>query len=130
MADIIGLIPLTIPGIVASFMNSLLAGIVIMAADKLIAHNIEAKHALLISGIALFITPILGAFAADFVALPGFVFAYLLPLLVWIVLGELLLKSGMAAKLKVMAIAFVVYVVLSFTVGPALLGLVSGFLPA
>lgn len=129
MADIIGAIPLTIPGIVASFVSSLIAGLVIIVADKLVAHNIEAKHAMMISGIALFITPILGAFAADYTALPGFVFSYLLPLAVWVVLGELLLKSDRVAKLKVAAIAFLAYTALSITVTPMIISAVSGFLP-
>lgn len=133
MVDIAGLIPLTLSGIVAAFVNSLLAGIIIIIADKLVAHNTEAKRALMVSGIALFITPVLGAFAAGYTALPAFlsgiVFAYLLPLIVWIVLGEALLGGDMKAKLKVMIIAFVAYTVLSFTAGPAIVGFVAGFLP-
>lgn len=129
MVDIIGFIPLTIPGIVAMFLDSLLAAVVIILADKIIAHNIEAKHAFMISGIALFIAPILGAFAASYIALPGFIFAYILPLLVWVALGEILLQADRMAKVKVMAVAFVVYLVLSFTVGPRLISLVAGILP-
>ncbi|MBI2233127.1 MAG: hypothetical protein HYU56_04355 [Candidatus Aenigmarchaeota archaeon] len=128
------LIPLTIPGIVTMFVNSLLAFIVVVLSDKVISHNLELKRASIVSGVALFITPVVGALVAGYTALPvslsGIIFAYVLPLLVWIVLGEILLKSDMKTKLKVMAIAFVAYIVLSFTVAPVLLGVVSGYLPA
>ncbi len=128
------LIPLTIPGIVTMFVNSMLAFMVVVLSDKVISHNLELKRASIVSGVALFITPVVGALVAGYTALPlylsGILFAYVLPLLVWIVLGEFLLKSDMKTKLKVMVIAFVAYIVLSFTVAPVLLGVVSGYLPA
>lgn len=39
------LIPLTIPGIVTMFVNSLLAFIVVVLSDKVISHNLELKRA-------------------------------------------------------------------------------------
>lgn len=127
------LIPLTIPGIVTMFVNSLLAFVVVVLSDKVISHNLELKRASIVSGVALFITPVLGALVASYTALPvylsGIIFAYVLPLLVWIVLGEILLKSDMKTKLKVMVIAFAAYMILNFTVGPILFGFVPGFLP-
>lgn len=129
MTDIIGAIPLSVAGIVATLVNALLAFVVILVIDKVIAHNLEPKKALIISLVALFLTPVLGAFAASYIALPDLVFAYVMPLLVWVVLGEILLEGDMTAKLKVMVIAFIVYIVLSFTVAPMLLSFVSGVLP-
>ncbi|MBS3053834.1 MAG: hypothetical protein J4469_05020 [Candidatus Aenigmarchaeota archaeon] len=126
------LIPLTIPGIVTMFVNSLLAFIVVVLSDKVISHNLELKRASIVSGVALFITPVVGALVAGYTALPialsSIIFAYVLPLLVWIVLGEILLRSDMKTKLKVMVVAFVAYFILNFTVGPIILGFVSGFL--
>ena len=129
MVDIVGLLPLTLGGVITTLVNALLAFVVLLAADKVVAHNQEPKKTLIVSLVALFITPVIGAYAASFATLPDFVFSYLLPLFVWIILGELLLEGDYRTKLKVVGIAFIAYIVLSFTVGPILLSTISGLLP-
>lgn len=116
--------------IISLLISSLVAFIAIVIADKLIAHNFEAKHSFIMAIVALFATPIVIGFILGMLALPLFVVAgveiisgLLLPLVVWIVLGELLLESDRMTKLKVVIIAFVVYLVLSIFLTPALLGI-------
>lgn len=129
MADITGVIPLSWTGIAATLVNALIAFFVILIVDKVVAHNLEAKHALIMSIVALFITPVAGAFAATYIALPGIVFAYVLPLAVWIIIGEILLEADTTTKLKVIVIAFAIYLVLSFLAAPRILSFIPGYLP-
>lgn len=116
--------------IISLLISSLVAFIAIVIADKLIAHNFEAKHSFIMAIVALFATPIVIGFILGMLALPLFVVAgvevisgLLLPLVVWIALGELLLESDRMTKLKVVIIAFVVYLVLSIFLTPVLLGI-------
>jgi len=102
--------------VVSTLLSALVAWIAIMISNKVIAHNVDAKRGLVMSIIALFIVPIIGAF----IALPiPFFGAYILPLIVWIILGEVLLRGeGATTKLKVVIVAFVVYILLSIFVAP------------
>ena len=116
--------------IISLLISSLVAFIAIVIADKLIANNFEAKHSFIMAIVALFATPIVIGFILGMLALPLFVVAgvevisgLLLPLVVWIALGELLLESDRMTKLKVVIIAFVVYLILSIFLTPVLLGI-------
>lgn len=123
MVDILAAVPLSLGGIIATLINALLAFVVIIIVHKAIAHSLNAKHALIMAIIALFLTPVVAAFALEAVALPALVGAYIIPLVVWIILGELLLKEGMMTKLKVTVVSFVVYIILSLFVAPSIFSL-------
>lgn len=114
---------LSVGYIISLLVNAIVAAIAIIIVNKVIAHNVEAKHAFIMALVALFITPIVGAYIAPFVPLPYFG-AFILPLIVWIALSQLLLSADAVTKLKVAVIAFVVYLVLSIYLTPIVLGLV------
>jgi hypothetical protein len=115
--------------ILATFVSALVAFIAILISDKIMAHEIEIKQCFIIAVTALFIGPLIGAFIAGIIAVPdvlaGVFAAYLVPLLIWIILGELLLKIDKMAKLKVMVVAFVVYIVLNMVLSPVIFSLIS-----
>ena len=125
--DILSALPLTTSGIVATFIDAIIAFIVIVAVNKFIGHNFEPKRTFVMAIVALFLAPIISVALIGSTALPGFVSVYVVPLVLWIVLGELLLQGeGMKTKLEVTIIAFVVYSVLRIVLVPA----IAGLLPA
>lgn len=115
---------LSIGYIVSLLISAAVAFIAIAIVGKLIAHNIEAKHSFIMAIVALFVTPIIGTFIVQYIAIPYFG-AFILPLIVWIALGEVLLQADTVTKLKVAVIAFVVYLVLSIYLTPMILGFIS-----
>ncbi len=125
MVDILAAVPLSVGGIIALLLNALVAFIALVIADKIIAHSINVKKLFIIALVALFLTPIVGAVVLELIALPVLVSAYILPLLVWIILGEVLLSSDMGTKAKVAVIGFVVYIVLSIFLTPYLFSVLS-----
>ena len=121
MVDILNLVPLSVGGVITLLVNSVIAFIALVIADKLIAHNVDPKRLFIISIVSLFLTPIVAGIVLSYAALPSLVAAYLLPLIVWLVLGELLIKEAdMKTKLKVVVVAFVVYIVLSIFLAPVI----------
>lgn len=109
---------LNIGFIASTLISSFVAFIAIIISDKIIAHEMEFKHALIIAVIALFIGPIAGGLMLSYFSLPDMFALYIIPLLIWIILGEIMLKIDRMAKLKVMIVAFVVYFVLSTALTP------------
>jgi len=102
---------LSIGGIISLLINVIITAIAIMIADKLITHEISVKHSLLMAFIAYLIVPILFSFLFTFV--PGIaVIGIILPLIAWIILGELLLKSDRKQKAIVAVIAYAVNILL------------------
>ena len=126
MVDIIGAIPLSVGSVVVLLVNSLIAFIALFIADKVIAHNVAVKRLFIMSIVGLFLTPIVAAVVLSSIVLPGLVSAYVLPLLVWIVLGEILIKEAdIKTKLKVVVVAFAVYILLSIFLAPPIFALVN-----
>ena len=124
MVDILGAIPLSVGGIVALLVNALIVFVALVIADKIIAHSIDAKRLLIMSIISLFLAPIVGILLASYVPLPGMVSAYAVPLLVWIILGELLIKEAdFRTKLKVIVVGFLAYILLSIFAAPLIFSL-------
>ncbi|MBI4896446.1 MAG: hypothetical protein HY832_02760 [Candidatus Aenigmarchaeota archaeon] len=95
LATLLNFVPLTPQAIFVLLVDSLLAAIAIIAVNKLLAHEFEIKHALILSIVALFFTPVISALVLSFIAPPMWITLYVLPLFVWIVLGEALLSSDM-----------------------------------
>jgi hypothetical protein len=123
MVDVAALLPIgSIAGFLAILVNAIVAWIVLMVVDKVISGNLDMKRSFIMALVALFIVPI----AVGFAGLPGIISIYVIPLVVWIILGELLLKATMVQKLKIVVIAFVVYVILNMVGVP---GILSTFLP-
>jgi len=121
MVDLLSLVPLSVGGVVAVLVNTVIAFVALVIADKLIAHNIDAKRLFIIAFVALFLTPIVGALLLSSLALPAVVSGYLFPFIVWLILGELLIKEAdMKTKLKVVVVAFVVWIILSMFLAPVI----------
>ena len=106
-------VPATAGGIVWLLVQSLIVFLVIVLADRVIAHGVQTKHALILSFAAYFI-PGLILFGLNLagVLLPGSILL-VVPLLVWIGLGELLLEGDFKSKLIVAVIAYVAFFALN-----------------
>ncbi len=133
MVEIASILPAsftTLSGILTLAVSMIIAWIILMLSDKIIGHEIEAKHTLMISIIALFITPIVVGLLAQFMALPAvlstLLVIYLLPLLVWVVLGEILIKDiDVTKKFLVMIVAFAVYTLVQMFAGLYISGFIA-----
>ena len=122
MVDVLSFMPMTLGGIIATLVNVLIIFLALVIADKIIAHNAGVKRLLIMALIAFFLAPILGSLIAGYVAIPYV--GLILPLVVWIILGELLIKEAdMKTKLKVVVVAFVIYTFLSLYLTPIILSL-------
>ena len=119
MVDFLSYVPLSVGGMIALLVNMLIAFIALVIADKIVAHNVDAKRLLILAFVALFVTPIVAAIVLSSLALPALVSAYVLPFVVWLALGEVLIKEAdMKTKLKVVLLAFVVWIILSIYLAP------------
>lgn len=109
-------IPTTVGGAVGFLINALLAFAVIIIIDEVINHEFQAKHSFIMAIGAYFITPIVFALIGitGISAFFGFLTTYLIPLIVWVALGEILLEGDGKTKAIVAAVAFIVYTVLIF----------------
>jgi len=120
--DIFGL-SLTIDSALTYLIHALIAWIALIIADRLIAHEIEAKKTLVLALASFFLVPlvlpILGIGALGSVILVSAI--------VWIGLGELILEADRMTKLKVLIIAFVVYYILSIFLAEYIYSLISAF---
>ncbi|MBI4162834.1 MAG: hypothetical protein HY513_04070 [Candidatus Aenigmarchaeota archaeon] len=126
MVDITAALPLSMGGIIATFIDAIIAFAVIAIIDKFIGHNFEPKRTFAMAIIALFLAPIISISVLGSTTLPGFVSIYLVPLVLWMVLGELLLQGeSMKTKLEVALIAFVVYSIMRIILAPAIAGLLG-----
>lgn len=102
-------LPISASLAITYLINTLLAFAAVVLADRIIAHEMEAKRALVIAVISLFATPLL----APYLGIYDRGVAILLSLVVWVVMGEILFHADFQTKLKVMGVAFLVYYILS-----------------
>ncbi len=109
----------------AYLLNTLLAFAAVVLSDRIIAHEIEAKHALIISIVALFVAPVF----APYIGVVDRGLAIILSFVVWVILGELLLKADTGTKFKVLAIAFATYYILSVFLTEPISALLRPWLP-
>jgi hypothetical protein len=125
---------MTIPDIIYLLIKVFVIFIALVIADKVIAHEMEIKHILIMAFLCAFIVPfvtigLINPFLSPFVP-AGFsqIFFYGLPLVFWIILGEALLGGEFKEKLIVAFIAFAVFVALDFIGLQSMLNnLISGF---
>ena len=99
MVDVMGVpIPFDLAQPVASTVNILVQTavtiIAIMIADAVIEHGVELKNIAILAFVSYFVTPIVGYFLAGI--LPAI--TLILPVIVWVILSELLLKGVSSAK--------------------------------
>ncbi|MBS3056518.1 MAG: hypothetical protein J4473_03740 [Candidatus Aenigmarchaeota archaeon] len=106
--------------ILALLIDAMIAFLGIIVADKIIAHKIEAKRALILAFIAYFAVPVAVFLISPIITSLGvpeivnmIFFAYMLPLIIWIVLSELIIDAGIKEKLIIAGIAFAIYTVLT-----------------
>lgn len=115
-------IPLSISGIAGLLISAIITAASIIAADKIIAHNVQTKHAIIMALLAYFVTPLLlTGLALAGINLGATLAVYIIPLIVWIALGEILLDADVKTKAIVAIIAFVIYMILSFIGVPAMI---------
>ncbi len=106
-------IPMSIGGIVWLFVQTFIVFIVIVIADRVISHGVETKHALILSFAAYFLPGlILFGFNLAGILLPSSILL-VIPLLVWIGLGELMLSGDFKTKLIVAIIGYVAFFALN-----------------
>src|SRR5687768_12610621 len=105
----------TVASVLATLVSALVAFVALVISDKFIAHGIETRRLAIISIAALFIAPIAGTLISSYLLVPLYIAAYLLPLAIWIILGEFLLTNDRMTNFKVAAIGWVVYIILSVT---------------
>ena len=119
---------LSIGGAISMLIEAIIVFVVLLILDEVIIHQLEVKKsfimALVVSIISYFVIPFVIAYIPFISAMP-FLY-YIIPLIVWIILGELLLEGEMKQKLIVAVIAFVVYTILTFIGLPMM---ISGFIP-
>jgi len=98
--------------------------LIILLSDEVIGHQIEAKRALILAAIAYFASPLILAFLPLSIPYAGL----LMPLVVWIVLGEVLLRAyGTTNRLKIAVLAFVIFTILNFLGIPGLIAAAIAF---
>lgn len=107
--------------VLGTLVSALLAFIAIIISDKVLSHNISPKKSLIMALIALFIVPIVSVFILGFIpsiASIPYIASIIIPIIFWIGLGEALLNSDRKTKLKVAAVAFIVYIILDIFLKP------------
>jgi len=118
-------LPISTSLAITYLINTLLAFAAVVLSDRIIAHEVEAKHALILSVISLFVVPML----APYIGIFDRGIAIILSFVVWVALGEVLLRSDYTTKFKVLAIAFVAYYILSIFLLETIQGYLRGFMP-
>lgn len=107
-------VPSSIADVIWLAVQAIIIFVVIVVSDHIIAHGVGIKHAIIMSFAAFLLVPLILFFTAS----GGFMLPYLgyvIPLIVWIILGEILLEGDMKNKAIVGVIAYVAYLALAFS---------------
>ena len=110
---------------VTYFLNAVLAFAVVMLVDKIISHEIEAKHAFILAMVAFVVVPLVAPFVGAFERNGLLILSFVS----WVILGEVVLRADWQTKLKVLVIAFVVYYILSLFAADTLNTVLRRYLP-
>ena len=98
-----------VASITALIVESALITLAIALADFAISHGIELKRILMMSGLAYLLVPIVGSLLGSY--LPALTI-YLLPLLVWVILGEIFLKElDFRKKAIVAGLGYIIFLI-------------------
>ena len=113
MDFITGLIPSSIGGVVWLIVQSAFVFLAIVLAEKFVTYNIQMQHAFILSVVAYFAAP-LATYAVSYtgIILPSFI-GLLLPLLVWIALGEVLIEGDLKSRAMVAIVAYGAYIIIN-----------------
>src|SRR3989338_738193 len=122
MADLFTLIPFSLGGIIGLLIDVVVITAVLLVTEKFLAHEMAVRNSFIMGFIAYLIVPLVFAFAGISIPFAGII----VPLIVWIALGEVLLKGSRAGRLKAAAVAFIVYLALSMVGVP---GMIAAFIP-
>ena len=80
-------------------------------ANLLVEHGIEIKRIIPMALIAYFVTPIVGSLIAP--SIP--IISYLLPLVIWVILGEIILTDiEVKKKALIAALGYAIFFVLTY----------------
>ncbi|MCD6092849.1 MAG: hypothetical protein J7J38_02415 [Candidatus Aenigmarchaeota archaeon] len=109
------LIPFDITAPVSSTISLLVECVVITIslslANLLVEHGIEIKRIIPMALIAYFVTPIVGSLIAP--SIP--IISYLLPLVIWVILGEFILTDiEVKKKALIAALGYAIFFVLTY----------------
>jgi len=109
------LIPFDITAPVSSTISLLIECVVITIslslANLLVEHGIEIKRIIPMALIAYFVTPIIGSLIAP--SIP--IISYLLPLVIWVILGEIILTDiEVKKKALIAALGYAIFFVLTY----------------
>ncbi len=107
-------------------LNAFIVFLAIVLSDRFLNHNMSIKRSAIMTIIAYFAMPYLIDIATSYISLP-WASIILVPLVVWIILGEILLTDfTFKEKFKVALVAFVTYLILEFVpVGAFIVNLLS-----
>jgi len=119
---ITGIIPLSVGGLIGLLINVIIIAVVLSLTDKLLAHEVSFKNSLIMALVAYLVVPLIISFASISFPFSG----YIIPLIIWIALGEVLLKGGRKGKLIAAAVAFILYIVLLLA---GVTGMIAGLIP-
>jgi hypothetical protein len=108
---------LSIGGIISLAINVIITAVAIMLSDKLIAHEISPKKSVIMAVIAYLIVPLVISIIASFAPAIS-LFGFVLPLVAWIVLGEILLSGDFKLKAIIAVIAYALNLILLMYVTP------------
>ncbi len=123
MVDITGIIPLSVGGMIGLLINVIIITAVLVIIDRIIAHEMTIKKSFVMAVVAYLFVPIILSFANIAIPFAG----YIIPLIIWIALGQFLLKGTVKNKAVVAAVAFLVYIILTTDI--PLPSIIAGFLP-
>ena len=121
---ILNYIPFSTSLAVAYLLNAILAFAAVVLVDKIISHDIEAKHALILSAVSFFAVPLIAPFVGAFDRGASIILSFVS----WVILGEIILQSDRTTKLKVLVIAFAVYYLLSIFVTDSIYAALSRYI--
>ncbi|MCX6815248.1 MAG: hypothetical protein NT120_00150 [Candidatus Aenigmarchaeota archaeon] len=112
MADL-----LSIGYFISLIIDVIIITIILYITDKFLAHEVSLKHSAIMAVIAYLAAPLVLAYSG--ISIPFAV--YIIPLIVWIILGELLLKGSRGGRMKAAAVAFIIFLILNFAGVPTML---------
>jgi len=119
MVDVFSLLPVaSVSGAIWMFIESIIVAIVVVIADRIIAHEMEMKHAVAVSIAAFFAIPFLMNAVFSIVQIDYMFMTIIingLPLLVWIILAEVFLGStDHKTKIELAFVAWIAYLIVMY----------------
>ena len=112
---LLGALPLSVGGAIGLLLTTLIIFVAIVLSDKILSHEMDTKHVLIMSFLCAFVVPLITSLVTSLISFPaGFsqIFFFGLPLVSWIIIGEFLLEGDMKQKLTVAFIAFAIFTAL------------------